>query len=216
MLREGSLKALAVVTAVLGVTSGCAAPQRTYQPAQDHNTLNEIEFVHYLSGVPTVSVDEGLHAMLLLADGEDSAGNFEARRALLVDRGIVREAWGLQADDLLDKGTLAYMIVKICKLPGGLNDFLLGSWGLGDRRYALRTATWHEMLPYGMPYHAVAGGELLTAITKAAEYLEREGRLGGMPTAWGGHVGGKDLATKTWPCHPPPPGPKAGLIQRGV
>ena len=168
--RDGKLLALALVA----LAGGCATPKRTFQPAQNHNALNEIEFVHYLAALPTVSVDEAYHAMLLLADGEDSATDFDQRRSILVSRGAVRESWGLGPDDVLDKGTLAYMIVKTCKLPGGVNDALLGSWGLGDRRYALRTAIWHEMVPYGVPYHAVTGGELLAAITTAAEYMERE------------------------------------------
>jgi hypothetical protein len=162
------------LAATLVWAGGCAAPKRTFQPTQDHNALNEIAFVHYLSTLPTVSMDEAYHAMLLLADEADSGRTFEDREALLVGRGVVRESWGLAADDTLDQGTLAYMLMKICKLPGGLNDLMLGSWGLGDRRYALRTVVWHELIPYDVPYHAVTGGELLTAITKATEYLERE------------------------------------------
>jgi len=174
-LRRNKLAALALVALALGCGGGCATPKRTFQPAQDPNTLNEIEFVHYLAALPTVSMDEAYQAMLLLADGENSATDFDQRRSILVSRGVVRESWGLGLDDVLDKGTLAYMIVKTCKLSGGVNDALLGSWGLGDRRYALRTAIWHEMMPYGVPYHAVTGGELLAAITTAAEYLEPEG-----------------------------------------
>ena len=180
MLRMGRFTFFVLVAIGLACAGGCAAPKRTYRPAQDHNALNEIEFVHYLSPLPTVSVDEAYHAMLLLADGEGSGKSFAEREAILVDRGVVRESWGLEADDVLDKGTLAWMIVKISRLPGGLNDAMLGSWGLGDRRYALRTAIWHEMMPYGMPYHAVTGGELLSAITRAAESMEREGLDGSL------------------------------------
>ncbi len=169
------LNLLVLVVTAGSLVGACATPKRTYQPAQDHNALNEIEFVHYLSALPTVSMDEAYHAMLVLADGEDSRQTFAQREAALVSRGVVRASWGLVADDALDKGTLAYMIVKICHLSGGLNDAVFGSWGLGDRRYALRTAIWHEMMPYGLPYHVVTGGELLTTITEAAEYLEREG-----------------------------------------
>ncbi len=165
---------------VVGCMGGCAMPKRTYQPTLDHNGLTEIEFVHYLSPLPTVSMDEACHAILLLTDGEDSSGGFEQRMDTLLSRGLMRESWGLAADDVLDKGTLAYMVVNACKLPVGLNDVMLGSWGLGDRRYALRAAIWHEMIPYGMPYHVVTGGELLSTITKAAEYMDREG-MGGPP-----------------------------------
>ena len=183
MLRRGKFTSVVLVAVGLACAGGCVGSKRTYRPAQDHNVLNEIEFVHYLGALPTVSVDEAYHAMLLLADGEDSRRSFAERAAVLTDRGVVRESWGVEADDRLDKGTLAYMIVKICELPGGLNDAMFGSWGLGDRRYALRTAIWHEMMPYGLPYHAVTGGELLSAITRAAEHMERDGveRVEGSP-----------------------------------
>lgn len=174
MVGKGFVKSLVIVAVALVSVGGCAAPKRTYQPAQDHNTLSKIAFVHHLGTLPTVSMDEAYHAMLLLAREADSPTSFEERQAFLVRRGVVRAAWGLEADDVLDKGTLAYMIVKICGVPGGLNDAMFGSWGLGDRRYALRNAVWHDLIPYGMPYHVVTGGEMLTAITKAAEYMDRQ------------------------------------------
>jgi hypothetical protein len=181
-LRSAPIRRNVLTLAALGlVVGGCATPTRTFQPAQDHNTLNEIQFVHYLSTLPTVSMDEAYHALLLLADGNDGGRNFADREAALLERGVVRKAWGLQADDTLDQGTLAYMIVKTCRVPGGLNDALLGSWGLGDRRYALRTATWNDLLPYSVPYRTVTGGELLTAISKAAEYMERNGQTAAAP-----------------------------------
>ena len=158
-----------VLAAQLG---GCANAKRTYQPPQDHNTLGEIEFVHYLADLPTVSVDEACHAMLILADDQGAHDDFAQRRAALLERGVIREAWHLEGDDLLDQGTLAYMIVKSCGLRGGVNDATFGALGLGDRRYALRTAQWHDMMPYDVPYHAVSGGELLSAISAAAEHLD--------------------------------------------
>ncbi|MCP4592815.1 MAG: hypothetical protein GY842_18935 [bacterium] len=165
---------LAVGALAIAGVSGCAAPKRTYQPSQNHGPLPEIEFVHFLSDLPAVSMDEAYHAMLLLAGDDSSGQSFAERESRLIERGVARPSWGLAADDCLDQGTLAYMIVRTCHLPGGLNDAMFGSWGLGDRRYALRTAVWHEMMPYTLPYHVVTGGELLATISKAAEYMELE------------------------------------------
>lgn len=176
MFSKNTVQLVMVIgTAGVLFSAGCATPKRTYQPAQDHNSLNELEFVHYLSDLPAVSMDEAYHAMLLLLREEATGMSFEQREAILTQRGIARKAWGLSANDLLDKGTLAYMVVQVCRLPQWVNDLALGSWGLGDRRYALRRAVWYDMVPYGMPYHAVTGGELLATITKAADYMEQKG-----------------------------------------
>ena len=170
--KRGSRGAL--LAAIL-VAAGCTSVKRTYQPEQDHGEMSDVGFIHYLSSLPMVTADEAYHAMLLLADGRDAGGDFEGRAQILQERGVVRSAWNLAPDDALDRGTMAFMLVKILRLKGGVNDVVLGSWGPGDRRYALRTAVWRGMVPWGPVYQVVTGGELVTAMTNADKYMELEG-----------------------------------------
>jgi hypothetical protein len=176
MRRKGALVAgLAVLLA------GCSNV-RNYEPQLDPDTLDGTTFLHYLGTVPVVSVDEGCRAILLVADGVETFGSHQERYDELVSRGMIRTSWGLQPNHVLDKGTLAYMVARVCKLPRGVNSHLLGSWGLGDRRYAMRDVIATGIMPYDVPEHAVRGGELLAALAKIDEYLAADGVYEAAPT----------------------------------
>lgn len=156
---------------------GCA-PSLNYEPPQDHATIQDAEFIHYLGVQPMITFDEACRAVLLLIDGADASAGFEDRYGLLLARGLVRDEWRLHAKSAVDRGTLAYMIFKGCKMPGGLNVYLFGSNGLGDRRYALKEVTRRSVMPYGVPYQSLTGGEVLAAISKADDYLAARSAVG--------------------------------------
>jgi hypothetical protein len=164
----------AVFLAALG-TTGCSMPRR-YEPKIDPGELDGTTFLHYLGTVPVASFDEGCRAVLLLADGQESYATHQERYAELVRRGIVRDGWGLQEGDILDKGTLAYMAFRTCRLPHSVNTLLFGSWGLGDRRYAMKAAAAAGLMRYDVPEHAVRGGELLAVLGRMDAYMAEQGQ----------------------------------------
>lgn len=168
--RRRRVVACACSLALLVGLVGCAGP-RKFQPELNHETLDQTRFVHYLATLPAVTVDEAARAMLILADGTETHTTYEQRVAELEQRGIVRKAWNLKPDHMLDKGTLGYMLFKICRLPGGVNTLLFGSWGLGDRRYALKEVADAGLLTYGPDYRPVTGGELVSALARADTYM---------------------------------------------
>ncbi len=151
----------------LALVAGCAAPRRTFQPPHDPATLDDTAFVHYLATVPVASVDEGLRAVLMLTGPTSQWPTFEERRAELLRLGALRPEWELEANQILDKGTLAYMLRVLCRLPHGLSEVLAKATHLGSRRYALKTCIDEGMLPYATAEEPVTGAELLGALTKA-------------------------------------------------
>jgi hypothetical protein len=156
-------------------TDATAAPE---VPASAEG-LDDFEFVHsYLIAQPTVTVDDAYRAMLILADGEDTAAGFDARRADLEGRGIARAAWGLQADRPIDKGSVAYMVCQILQLQGGVNRIVFGSWGLGDRRYALRELVYRDLMARSPAYRYITGAELANLLRKADEIMQKKGMYG--------------------------------------
>ncbi len=164
--------------AVLAICcSGGCTHLRNYEPAVDPSSLPDTAFLHYLGTVPVVSVDEGYRAMLIVSPELDSEASFAARQEALLAADIVREAWNLEPNQILDKGTLAFMAVQICDLPVGVDSLAFGSWGLGDRRYALKDAVDAGLLPYDVPYRAVRGGELVGVLTKMDAYLAEHGQI---------------------------------------
>jgi hypothetical protein len=168
---HGGRPSLAALAAgVLLLASGCAEP-RKYQPPHDPSALDDVLFLHYLATTPSVTVEEAARAMLVLADGEDRFDTYEARIAELEQRDVVRAAWGLQRDHNLDRGTLGFMLFRTCKLSDSVNSLLFGSWGLGDRRYALQRAAAAGLVEYGPDYQPVTGGEFVAALARADGYL---------------------------------------------
>jgi len=172
--RPGPMFALLTALTLAGSAGfwpGCAAARRSWNPGRDPNTLSGAIFLHYLATVPVVSVDEGMRAVLLLSDDGARFPTYDRRKEELMRRGAVRASWGLNADAVLDKGTLAHMLRVVCDLPLGLNETFLSPVQLGDRRYALRSCIHEGLLPYGLAQEPVKGGELLSALTAAERYL---------------------------------------------
>jgi len=165
--------ARSLTVAVLIMTfAGCA------QPPVDPNSIADSAFTHYLATVPVVTVDEGSRAVLLLVGSTDQWPTPEDRRAELIRRGAFKDEWNLDAGQRLDFGTLGYMLRVTSGAPRGVNEVILGPMGMGARRYALRTCAYENILPYRLENAPVSGGELLSALTAAEDYMARKDRTG--------------------------------------
>ena len=151
--------------------TGCALPVRTIQPAHNANEFDDVRFTHYLATLPTVTVDEGTRAVLQLIGPTKQWPTFEDRWSKLVNLGAAKSTWQLKPDQILDQGTLAYMLRTLCKLEPGINESLATLTGWGDRRYALKTCIFEKLLPYTLPHHPVTGGEMVSALTRAEQFL---------------------------------------------
>lgn len=180
-----SPRTLLFVALALGVFCGCLGPRQT-RPDADPAALADGEFIHYLATVPIVTADEAYRAMLILADGQDTTKSFDERRAALQERGIARAEWNHVAGNVIDRGAVAAMVCKICKLPGGVNLIVFGGAGLGDRRYATRELIYREMMSNGPDYSPITGGELVAVVTRADDLMATRGLYEGqkleMPT----------------------------------
>lgn len=174
LMCSNRIRGCSLAAVVLACVAGCAAPRKTAPPV-DPATLSDDGFLHYLAEVPLVTTEEAYRAMLILADGEDTCKTFEERRDRLVQRQIVNPAWDLQPDHVIDRGSVAAMVCKICRLRGGLNRVLFASWGLGDRRYANRELVYRDLLDPGTDYVPIKGGQLVALMTKADALMEERG-----------------------------------------
>lgn len=155
------------------IITGCALPSRTIQPVRRAADLDDVRFTHYLAAVHTITVDEGMRAVLMLIGDTKQWPAHEDRLRALESRGAFKSSWGLQPDQILDHGTLAYMLRNVCDMEPGLNESVATYTGLGDRRYALKTCIYEGILPYTQSQKPVTGGEMHSALTRA------EKRMGG-------------------------------------
>ena len=113
--------------------------------------------------------------MLILADGEDTCKTHEERREKLESRGIARAVWNLKPENVVDAGTVSYMVMKICQMRGGINFNLFGSWGLGDRRYAMRELIYRKLLDESVDYQAMTGERMIGLMARADALMEKKG-----------------------------------------
>lgn len=154
---------------------GCTQMRRPDQ-ADAGEAVDSMELLHtHLPAKSVVTVGEAYRTILILADGEDAYDDFASRKQALLSRGIVREAWNLERDQCVDRGTIAYMVYRVLEMRGGVNMVALASWGLGDRRYALRELTYRGLMRQSPPYQYITGGELVFLIRKADEYMAEHG-----------------------------------------
>jgi len=166
-------RATLIVAGLALLTGGCAATKVPLDPAVDK--MSDMAFLARLPNRPLVAVDEAARAVLIVADGECDAQTADARQEAVIARGIVRPAWKLAPDDALDRGTLAYMIARVCVIDGGINCRTFGEAGIGDRRYALREMVYQKLMTDGPVYGLVTGGEMTAVLTKADAYMEKRG-----------------------------------------
>lgn len=165
----------AAVVMIAMCLPGCMLPERTFEPERDPASLDDVTFLHYLASVPVATVDEGMRAVLMLRDNSAHPSTYEQRYAALEGLGAVKRAWHLEPNRILDKGTLGYMLRKVCKLPHSVNEWFASLTGLGDRRYALKSCIYAGLMPYGRAQDPVTGGELLSAMTAAEQRLQEHG-----------------------------------------
>jgi hypothetical protein len=154
--------------------TACAGPRKT-QPNVDPNTLSDEGMQAYLAEVDLVTTDEAYRAVLILADGQDACKTFEQRKQKLEARGIARPEWNLQPQNVIDAGSVAYMVCQICKVRGGVCYNLFGRVGLGDRRYALRELIYREMIDETADYQYVTGPAFVALLAKADDLMQKQG-----------------------------------------
>lgn len=176
-LLRAALGTCLTVAALAGAASvgGC---QRSYVPATiDTNypasdVSKELEFWHELPSRSAVCNDEGLHGLILLADGEDNAGSYAKRVEIAKERGWVGKNWNEAGNMAMQRGTLASAVCQICKIKGGVMMRLAGP----IPRYATRELVFMRIM--GDPSTenlSITGLEYVGVISKAQDYVTMNG-----------------------------------------
>lgn len=161
------LATVGVLSTLVASITGCAAPRRTFTPSTDTAAMTDVAFTHYLPTAPVVTVDEGLRAVLMLDGDTHRWPTPRERRLEALRRGWIDADWPTGLDHVLDKGTLAHVLMVRCDLPRSINDRFAEAVGVGRRRYALKTCVDAGLLPYATARQPVTGGELHGALVRA-------------------------------------------------
>lgn len=144
---------------------------RSPPSAADNNVQDDLAFLHELPNRPVATVDEAARAILIrMGQSQENAGS-ASRMEKFLKEGWVRRAWDLAPDAPLDRGTLGFMICRLCRLSRSANQLWSDPTGLGDRRYAYRRCATAGLMPPGSEFQIVSGGELLATLSAADSYL---------------------------------------------
>jgi hypothetical protein len=164
--------------------AGCSQISRPEQ-AQAGEQVNPDLFLHqHLQSRAVVTVSEAYRAMVLLAEGEDRFDSFAAREEYLLAKKIVRPEWKLRRDTAIDRGSIAYMVLQILDIRGGVNMNVYGRLlGVADRRYAVRELAYKGIMVDRPPYRLITGPELVDVLALADTYMAENGRYDEPPAS---------------------------------
>ena len=81
---------------------------------------SQMEFWHTLASRPVTSNDEAFHGLLLYLDGQDAAGSYADRVALMRSRKMLPGNFEAPADAAVTRGDLAVAISRAMQIKGGL------------------------------------------------------------------------------------------------
>jgi hypothetical protein len=162
IMRTGML---AVAIVVLAVTPAVSAEPEADEavPETDAQFFAEVGY----KAVATAS-DTARALVILVSEGKELGGDYDACRAYLRERGILPDGWLQDAapDEPTTKGNLARLIAKALSLEGGLWMRLFGPLP----RIALNECAYLDIMTRGAVYRHVMGGELVGVIDRADRF----------------------------------------------
>ncbi len=158
---------------ILLALAGCqvGGPHATSQPALPQT--GSAELILYIADQPFVTAEPACRAVYALAKGASFEGEYAALTTALRDERLIAPQWRLDADQYLDRATVAYMVCRACGIKSGVNWLLTG---LG--RYAWRELQYKGIAGGGSEAALMSGGEFIGLLSRAEEYLQRTGRAG--------------------------------------
>lgn len=176
---------LVILAAVVGCSQTAKPGPAATQPAAEvpavttpgpGMTAGGMDFMDVMARQAECTFADAVRGVAMVATGQDVPGGFEAQYRFLLDKGAVRPGWNIKPEQWVDQGTLAFMLYRAMALRGGVNMVVFASWGLGDRRYAFRELRYRGVLEHGSEVTYVTGPALVTALTKADEYMLKAGK----------------------------------------
>ncbi len=164
------------VTLLLSQMVGCSAAKPAKTQSVDKGlVVDEMDFLDYMVRKPKCTVADAVRGVCLLSKGSDVGKTYAECYQYLRERKAVRDAWKLEPDQWIDRGTLAFMLLRTANLGGGVNMRIFASWGLGDRRFAYREMCYRALMPDGVSYQVVSGPEFVTTLGKVDRFMMKRG-----------------------------------------
>jgi hypothetical protein len=150
----------------------------------------QMEFWHTLAERDLTSNDEAFHGVLLYLKDADPATDYAGRMGALKKRGLLDASFNEPANEAIERGTLAQVLVRMLKIKGGVFQRLTHD----HPRYAVRELMYMDLYPPSSPNQTFSGTEFLGIIGRIEDY--QRGNPANYPAAIlpGEHQPGEDGA----------------------
>ncbi|HEX8913145.1 MAG TPA: hypothetical protein VF796_12370 [Humisphaera sp.] len=149
--------------------AGCT-PARVEKPVTTElggsDPDQQVAFFHKLAETPVTTYDDAFHALLLFTDGDDPSPGYNVRVQTLKQKGMLLKGFNRQANEAVDRGTVALALAKALKVRGGIVYSILPDNG----RYATREMEFQGVLPSSSPNQTFSGSEFLAVMARAEDY----------------------------------------------
>ena len=126
----------------------------------------QLEFWHTLAERNLTSNDEAFHGVLLYLKDADPATDYAGRVNALKKRGLLDANFNEPADQAIERGTLAQVLVRMLKIKGGMFQRLTHD----HPRYAVRELMYMDLYPPSSPNQTFSGTEFLGIIGRIEDY----------------------------------------------
>ena len=125
-------------------------------------------FLDRASSLKTISENDAMRGVLMLATGKDEAGGFQDRVAKLREMKIVDSTWDFDANRPVTRGKLAYMLYQALHMKGGVMLMVTGP----SQRYCARELAYQGILASDRMTTQISGGEFVAVIGRADAYKQ--------------------------------------------
>jgi hypothetical protein len=102
----------------------------------------------------------------LYFDGNDAAGDYDARVERLKDRGMLPKEFSAPANEAVDRGSLAVAIAKALQIKGGATMRIFGL----SPRYAVRALQYRGLYPQSSPNQTFSGAEFVGVMGRVEDF----------------------------------------------
>lgn len=179
MLRHAALIVLALAAA--GCQRTIVREPLAIDGLDPNDAGKQLDFWHSLPGRSAVTNNEGLHGLILLAEGKDESQNYDQRVAYAIEKGWLPAGFSEQGDLAMQRGTLARAVAVSQGIKGGVMMRLTNS----HARYAERELEYLRIMGPGTALQAVSGLDYVGVVSKAQDYtyIEQARAETGQPRA---------------------------------
>jgi len=169
LIRAAIRAALAAGAACVLLLAGCQSAHISESVVAKYHgddVGGQLDFWHELAERKLTSNDDAFHGLLLYLDNSDPSTSYDQRLAALGSRGLLPDHFSEPADLAVERGTIAYAIVKDLHIRGG---WVMHAFGPSPR-YAVKELVDAGVFPPSSPQQTFSGSEFVGVIGKMEDY----------------------------------------------